>query len=417
LLADGGGIRGYVLLLILDELAHAISTYEIKLEAETCQCEHPSSFDPGLLRLSDYFDYIYGTSTGGITAVMLGRLNMTVKQSLEVYRGLSSTVFHRRQLVGYLPFATRYSSKNFEEASRQIVMKYCDGTDVFAKGTNQCHTYVHGSLLQLSKLTTRRICVTATHGGEHAYKPFLLRTHTSHLPSVPAPALQYNRESSKLPISGVLRATSAAPCFFKPYSITLNGKRIRFKDGGIRANNPSQVAWNEHQGQHKTNPALLLSIGTGQSEHPKDGFSAGGKPGHIREMVAIWRDIIDKYTSSEIIHQTMLGIAGGETSWYRRLNPSSGVGDIRLDELKRGLWTDPATGQKRYIPGGKTLSKMESGTREYLDRDFEGGYETSSPPMDAIHQIAEKLVRLRRAKMSVGVGVSCSHTDLVCSHD
>lgn len=64
---DGGGVRGISSLYILKELMAQIAR------------EHRAE-NPGASELSprpcDYFDLICGTSTGGLIALMLGRLRM-----------------------------------------------------------------------------------------------------------------------------------------------------------------------------------------------------------------------------------------------------------------------------------------------------------------------------------------------------
>lgn len=66
---------------------------------------------------------MYGTSTGGLISVMLGRLRMTVPQCLEIYRQVGNDLFGHRRNV--LPLATKYSHKPLEKAVRNIVKSYC----------------------------------------------------------------------------------------------------------------------------------------------------------------------------------------------------------------------------------------------------------------------------------------------------
>ena len=64
---DGGGIRGISSLYILKEVMRQI--------ARDYEAEHPAA--PELSpRPFEYFDLICGTSTGGLIALMLGRLRM-----------------------------------------------------------------------------------------------------------------------------------------------------------------------------------------------------------------------------------------------------------------------------------------------------------------------------------------------------
>lgn len=82
---DGGGVRGLSSLQILKQLMEYINP------------ENPP-------KPCDYFDMIGGTSTGGLIAIMLGRLCMSVDECMEEYKCLSSSVFtklhHRLTLRG-----------------------------------------------------------------------------------------------------------------------------------------------------------------------------------------------------------------------------------------------------------------------------------------------------------------------------
>ena len=115
---DGGGIRGYSSLLIVQRLMHEIAQCERRLQEE--EGPVPGStrreFDENDLLPCHYFDYMYGTSTGGLISVMLARLRMTVPQCLEIYRRVGHELFgHRRNI---LPLATKYHHKPLEKAVR-----------------------------------------------------------------------------------------------------------------------------------------------------------------------------------------------------------------------------------------------------------------------------------------------------------
>lgn len=61
---DGGGIRGFSSLLILKEVMRGIARRSDQPHETPLPCE--------------YFDLIGGTSTGGLIAIMLGRLRMVL---------------------------------------------------------------------------------------------------------------------------------------------------------------------------------------------------------------------------------------------------------------------------------------------------------------------------------------------------
>ncbi|GKZ84917.1 hypothetical protein AnigIFM56816_010477 [Aspergillus niger] len=77
---DGGGVRGLSSLLILKAIMERIQIIKNL---------------PRLPRVSEYFDLVAGTSTGGLIAIMLVRLEMDVNHAIDSYRYLSGQIFKR----------------------------------------------------------------------------------------------------------------------------------------------------------------------------------------------------------------------------------------------------------------------------------------------------------------------------------
>jgi patatin-like phospholipase/acyl hydrolase len=110
---DGGGIKGYTALLILRRIFRTIAA-EGGLDNPPKPC--------------DVFDLIAGTSTGGLIAVMLGRLHMTVDECIAAYEQLGINVFGKQQVGGQLgriikgmassPF---YEINNLQEQIRRVL--------------------------------------------------------------------------------------------------------------------------------------------------------------------------------------------------------------------------------------------------------------------------------------------------------
>jgi len=105
---DGGGVRGVSELIILQQLMLNIQKY-YRLPTIPKPCE--------------VFDMIGGTSTGGLIAIMLGRLQMSVDQVLDEYTVLSKDVFgeFKATLNG------RFKATNLENAIRGMIQRYGDG--------------------------------------------------------------------------------------------------------------------------------------------------------------------------------------------------------------------------------------------------------------------------------------------------
>jgi hypothetical protein len=121
---DGGGIRGYSSLLILERLMYEVARWETLFEEELPLDQRRSDpFDAKSLLPCHYFDYMYGTSTGGLIATMLGRLRMNIPDCLHYYRKFGNDLFGSKRSP--IPLATKYRHKPLEEAVKEIVRKHC----------------------------------------------------------------------------------------------------------------------------------------------------------------------------------------------------------------------------------------------------------------------------------------------------
>ena len=117
---DGGGIRGYSSLVILQALMETVGAIERARNPMATSSVHSSALGP----LDDaicaapasatwgywpchYFDYVAGVGTGGIIAVMLGRCRMTVAEAMGKYRELCAGVVKRQPTSRRPPFVRR----------------------------------------------------------------------------------------------------------------------------------------------------------------------------------------------------------------------------------------------------------------------------------------------------------------------
>ncbi|OCL14592.1 FabD/lysophospholipase-like protein, partial [Glonium stellatum] len=81
---DGGGIRAYSSLLILHNLMKEVAALEHEETTEFLPCH--------------YFDYVAGTSTGGLIAMMLGRMRMSVDKCLSEFIKLKERNLNKGRL-------------------------------------------------------------------------------------------------------------------------------------------------------------------------------------------------------------------------------------------------------------------------------------------------------------------------------
>lgn len=313
-------------------------------------------FDAKELLPAHYFDFMYGTSTGGLIATMLGRLRMNVPDCLAYYKVVGNSLFAHRRNV--LPLGTKYKHKPLESAVKEIVRKHCpvhveqpcNGEDWLpwhlddhGEEPRYLEPYTEDSVERICQ----SICLTATHGTA-VNEAYLLRSYNHEYgEKAPYHITLYNIGAEKLRIWEATRATSAAPFFFKALIADVLDEtrttmiRTSFKDGGIRQNNPSVAAYTEFLSLYgdERRPALLLSLGTGVPSKEDDGFGDTwpGPLGHISavkkmaETFAVFKNMLVKYTQGEQSHQSMVLEAKGQHTWYKRLNVDKGLQNMKLD--------------------------------------------------------------------------------------
>ncbi|KAK0387403.1 hypothetical protein NLU13_5715 [Sarocladium strictum] len=210
---DGGGVRGLSTLYILQDLMKRIAGPH-KPVPKPC----------------DYFDMIGGTSTGGLIAMMLGRLRMSVEDCIAAYITLSTDVFSTPKRpyalsrlyarLGYLlnrSIDSKFNAAELESIiKRLIAMADMDEGELLKSQDNQdCKVFVSA----VSDSTSEPVCLKSytTDGSDD------LIDHTK--------------------IWEACRATSAAKTFFDPVEIGPN--KEKFSDGGLRNNNPVYQVWDQ----------------------------------------------------------------------------------------------------------------------------------------------------------------------------
>ena len=126
---DGGGVRGYSMLIILQELM-----YRAYVETEGKAPKREEIPKP-----CDYFDLIAGTGTGGLIAIMLGRLRLDIETCMDVYVRMTRKVFLTDKTIAGIPYKTTlFKASKLEEAIKECVREHTifenEGNDGTATG-------------------------------------------------------------------------------------------------------------------------------------------------------------------------------------------------------------------------------------------------------------------------------------------
>jgi hypothetical protein len=73
----------------------------------------------------DHFDLIVGTGTGGLIALMLGRLRLDIETCKDVYVRMTKRVFETDKTIAGIPYrSTLYKASKLEEAIRECVREH-----------------------------------------------------------------------------------------------------------------------------------------------------------------------------------------------------------------------------------------------------------------------------------------------------
>ncbi|KAI4183577.1 MAG: hypothetical protein LQ346_006290 [Caloplaca aetnensis] len=343
---DGGGVRGYSSLLLLKRLMDEIAG----LEAEMNPQAGTSAFSPLIdltslyrdpmmkeleytYRPCHYFDYIGGSSTGGLTAIMLGRLRMTVDECLKAYKDLSATVFEKptsrlkRSLHKYSSATRRKTLEQLFATWQPAQPSANEQRGKFKSDAVRCRTIVCSNRWDLS---------------EKISYPYVFRSYDyRHVTRRTVDPFVYPRnpnDSPEFEIWQVARATSAAPSYFKSTRLF----EYRYNDAAVNINNPSLEMYKEVSLLNKAHESveLLLSLGTGNA-----------KGNTTKAKHALQKDLND---ISDLVHQKINAARKQDAFTYYRWNVPNGLEDVRLDE-----WKPIGTGKD-------TLVQIDKATNGYL---------------------------------------------------
>ncbi|CAN6338542.1 unnamed protein product [Urochloa humidicola] len=198
---DGGGIRGLIPGTVLAFL-------EKQLQEE----------DGKDARLADYFDYIAGTSTGGLITAMLATPGPGEERTRPLYAAKDIN-----------PFYLKHGPHIFPK-------KWCGLADWLAAAWGPKYDGEYLRTVTREVLGDRRVNETVTN--------VIIPTFDVKLqqPIIFSTSDAKNTPSKNALLSDVCIGTSAAPSFLPAHQFWIRGCQYNLIDGGVAANNPTMVA-------------------------------------------------------------------------------------------------------------------------------------------------------------------------------
>lgn len=288
---DGGGIRG---LLPAEILVYV----ESKLK---------ELYKDDNIKLADHFDFLVGTSTGGILTCLYTfpdskrRPKYSAKEASDLYYKKGSKIFKKGlrfylSLDGFLSY--RYRDKSIEK----LFNKYFGD-------------------IKISKSVKPLMVTSIDTDGRDLY---LFKSYK---------ALKYSKHDQKFSVAA--RATSAASTYFKPIKVFVGNKEMCLIDGGFGLNNPSIGAYVEalklFPDAKKIN---IFSLGTGTREKSYP-YKKASKWGIINgapkmfELILGGLNDVTQYLISKLYEDRNIS---GE---YLRIQPDAGEAENRMDKASK----------------------------------------------------------------------------------
>ncbi|KAL8898562.1 MAG: hypothetical protein Q9207_006638 [Kuettlingeria erythrocarpa] len=300
---DGGGVRGLSTLYILKSIFR--------------QLNHERSLtDLPPVKPCDVFDLIGGTSTGGLLALMLGRLKMDIDECISCYTELMRKIFATRTSRIPVPWRGksegRFDSSTLRSAIEEVITKYgfSKREPLEERNAPGCKVFVCATASETTNIT-------------------LLKSYT--------PREGLNISST---ICEAALATSATTSFFQPVHI---GAR-KFVDGALRANNPAEEVekearsiWYDPRVEFNSLVKCFVSIGTGH---------LGKKP--IEDNAAKFlatKTLVDIVTETESTADSFINRwrQQHEAKRYFRFSVHQGLQDVSLEEHNKQGTIEAAT--------------------------------------------------------------------------
>ena len=319
---DGGGIRGALSIEILRSL-------ETKLRGRY----------RGDLVLADYFDYIGGTSTGAIIAAALAE-GKPVSEVARKYEALGPKIFKKRLLP--LRFRSMYRDGPLTEELEEFfgADKTLGDPELRTLLLLVLHNSVTDSPWPLSN------CTNAVYNRADRY------------------LLEQPDRNLDLPLTTLIRGSTAAPIFFPPQELRVGRHPFVFEDGGVTPfNNPAMMmflmatlpeyglGWPVGEDE-----LLITSVGTGSAAAAHPGllaskvhaaFQAKNLPGVFMNGASFGQDLFcrslgrtrrgDPLDAEFGARIDVTGVAGRNLFTYLRFN---------ADLSERALTEAGVTGEK-----------------------------------------------------------------------
>ncbi|KAH7904535.1 acyl transferase/acyl hydrolase/lysophospholipase [Hygrophoropsis aurantiaca] len=339
---DGAGFRGFTCLITLHYLMTLL----------------PPNAAGGTTRPCQVFDVICGTSTGGLIAILLGRLGLDCLTAMSVYKQLVAALFAPVDGNSIVD-EEGVPQDIFDQKVATIVERYAGDKAVPMKISKTCPDKIdHNS-------TDTFVTVVSSTAGAAGTEPYRLRSYPTPPGGVDS-VIDHNWT-----VCEVIRAVTALPGCFKPVDIGSQS----FQDAALSgAANPVLEAISEVELRwEKEFDPSITSLGTGLvslvSINSDDELSdCDDEPAYNKLRSAVKPQHSRGMTRSDVFSEQLLRVAQDTELAHRearkqlrkrnladnyfRFDPTGGLGDIRTSDVTRSAKITALTNAWLLTPEG-----------------------------------------------------------------
>ncbi|KAK4170205.1 putative calcium-independent phospholipase A2-gamma [Cladorrhinum sp. PSN259] len=276
---------------------------------------------PDIPKPCDYFHMIAGTSTGGLIAIMLGRLRMSTTEALHEYDQCAASIFSKDNKKRS-NLSERYKATALRKVVEGLVKKRGLG-ETMLDPANPKKGKVFVCVMPCNDIKT----------------PHIVRSFIGD-----------DDWANEVKIWEAARATTAASTFFKPQELGIGARRMPYIDAAVGGfNNPGDYLLREAADEFgKRRPfGCMLSIGTGtrttQLARAKTGL---GPIDSLKFYARVSKTVKNVATDSEKIHDQLENRMSSTSAYYR--------------------FNVPDAAEKVALDGYESIPKLKSLTAEYL---------------------------------------------------
>lgn len=246
---DGGGVRGIIPALIVQDLMRRLHHLEGWRTGGVAGRFLRSR--RALPAATAYFDLFAGTSSGALlTLGLAGARPFDPHEIVSIYRDQAQEIFPPRRFAATGTVRQAFTVK-YDHLPLEDLLAATFGDHLLG----DCHANI----------------LVAAYDTDHR-SPFFFKHYTHQACRRNAALCAEAAEYRDFHLRDVARATTAAPTFFEPARITaIDGKQYTLVDGALAANNPALSAYVEARKLYRdARRYIIVSIGTGRSsrEYP-----------------------------------------------------------------------------------------------------------------------------------------------------